>query len=68
MPLTEYADEINADGNEVRVRSRTERGQIVDFVVQYEIVIENERYPVVRHDGSHVRPSGPAGCERRNGP
>jgi hypothetical protein len=49
VPLTEYTDEINPDGNEVRVRIRTERGQVVDFVVQYEIVIDDERYPVVRY-------------------
>ncbi len=55
MPLTEYVDEINDDGNEVRVRIRTERGHVVDFVVQYEIVFETDRYAVVRYDGSHGR-------------
>ena len=39
----------------LRVRIRTERGQVVDFVVQYETTVGGRVYPVVRYDGSHGR-------------
>lgn len=55
MPLTEYKDELSSDGDEIRVRFRTDRGQLVDFVAQYEATIAERAYPVVRYDGSHGR-------------
>lgn len=39
----------------MRVRIRTDRGQVVDFVVQYETVIDDRMVPVVRYDASHGR-------------
>jgi len=40
----------------LRVRMRTERGQLVRFVAQYEAIIEQRVYPVVRYDTAHGRP------------
>lgn len=42
-------------GNRIRYRILTERGRVVDFVVQYETLIEGLYRPVVRYDGSHGR-------------
>lgn len=39
----------------LRVRIVIDRGAVVDFLAQYETIIDNERYPVVRYDGSHGR-------------
>lgn len=55
MPLTEYDEDLSPDGDELRVITRTERGQVVDFVVQYEAILNEVRYQVVRYDGSHGR-------------
>lgn len=41
------------NGDQIRYRISTDRGQVVDFVVQYETFIDNKLYPVVRYDGSH---------------
>jgi hypothetical protein len=40
-------------GDAMRVRIRTRRGQVVDFVVQYEAEIDGQTVPVVRYDASH---------------
>lgn len=42
-------------GDILRVRIRTERGRVVDFVVQYELELAGLPAPVVRYDGSHGR-------------
>lgn len=42
-----------APGNRIRHRIMTDRGDVVDFVVQFEIRIEGVYRPVVRYDGSH---------------
>ena len=55
MPLTEYDIDCSAKGGALRVRFRTERGRVVDLVVQYEATIAEQVYPVVRFDGSHGR-------------
>lgn len=39
----------------LRVRIVTDRGIVVDFVAQYEVVLDGKHYPVVRYDGSHGR-------------
>ena len=39
--------------NRLRERIMTDRGKIMDFVVQYEFVIDNVFVPVVRYDASH---------------
>ena len=39
----------------LRVRILIDRGAVEDFLAQYETIIEDERYPVVRYDGSHGR-------------
>lgn len=55
MPQTEYDLDYSTAGDVLRVRFRTERGRVVDFVVQYEATIAEQVYPVVRFDGSHGR-------------
>jgi hypothetical protein len=42
-----------APENQLRVRIMVDRGEIVDFVVQYETVVNDVMQPVVRYDGSH---------------
>jgi len=44
-PLSEH--------DRLRYRIVTERGDVVDFVVQYETLVGDEYRPVVRYDGSH---------------
>ena len=39
----------------LRVRIVTDRGEVVDFIAQFETIIEGQHYPVVRYDGSHGR-------------
>jgi len=57
MPNTgwsiEYEVLLDSAGNALRVRIRTERGTVVDFVVHYEITIDDRVYAVVRYDVSH---------------
>lgn len=38
------------------MRFRTENGQVVWFVVQYETIFNEERHPVVRYDSAHGAP------------
>lgn len=58
MPERDYLLPL-AHGLEIsdraRVWMRTDRGQVVDFVVQYEAFIAERFYPIVRYDGSHGR-------------
>ena len=54
MPLLEFVDEQD-DGDVIRYRIRTVRGQVVDFVIQYEALIAQQLVPVVRYDASHGR-------------
>lgn len=44
------------DDNRLRYRIRVEKGQVVDFVVQYETYVGDDFRPVVRYDASHGRP------------
>lgn len=39
----------------LRYRIRTDQGKVVDFVVQYETMIDGDFRPVVRYDASHGR-------------
>lgn len=39
--------------NRLRERIMVDRGRILDFVVQYELVIDDVYVPVVRYDASH---------------
>lgn len=58
MPEREYFIQLDQNleiEDRVRVRLRTERGQLVDFVAQYESLVADRFYPVVRYDGSHGR-------------
>lgn len=52
MRIIEYVTPLGPDG---RRRTRHVRigNKIVEFVVQYELGIEREWYPVVRYDSSH---------------
>lgn len=46
---------LSDDGDFLRYRLVKEGGDVVDFVVQYEVTIDGHRVPVVRYDGSHPR-------------
>ena len=52
MKIVEYVTPLGIDG---RRRTRHVRigSKIIEFVVQYEIKINNEWYPIVRYDTSH---------------
>ncbi len=52
MKIVEYVTPLGSDG---RHRTRHVRigNKIIEFVVQYEIKINEEWYPVVRYDTSH---------------
>jgi hypothetical protein len=50
----EFTKELTPDGDDrLRIRINTERGKIVDIVVQYESRIKEKWYPIVRYDCSH---------------
>lgn len=45
---------LDADGLEkLRIRFHTDRGKLLDVVVQYESFINNKWVPVIRYDCSH---------------
>lgn len=52
MGVVEYENQLSSE-DFMRVKIITERGQVVDFVVQHETIIDGRTYPVVRYDGSH---------------
>lgn len=52
-----YRTRLNGSEHDfLRVRMRTDRGQFVRFVAQYEAVFERRVLPVVRYDTAHGRP------------
>lgn len=51
----EYELLLDASGDALRVRIRTERGTVVDFDVQDDVTIDDRVFAVVRYDGSHGR-------------
>lgn len=54
MGEKEFTKELTPDGDDrLRIRINTERGKIVDIVVQYESRIKEKWYPIVRYDCSH---------------
>lgn len=52
MKIVEYVTPLGFDGRR-RVRHVRIVNKIIEFVVQYEIKINNEWYPVVRYDTLH---------------
>ena len=57
--LQPLEEERFTEGERLRIRLNTERGVVVDFVVQYETPSAErpeEHLAVVRYDGSHQRP------------
>lgn len=55
MPEREWEDTFSEIGDRLHVRFVTKRGEVVDYVVRYETVIDGQRVQVVRCDGSHRR-------------
>ena len=54
MGEKEFTKELTPDGDDrLRIRIKTERGKIVDIVVQYESRVKEKWYPIVRYDCSH---------------
>lgn len=54
MNEIEYEFFLSSDMNDrLRVQAQKEKGQILEFVVQYEAFIENNWYPIIRYDTSH---------------
>lgn len=52
MPTKEFFDYLSS-ADRLRYRLVTERGQVFDFVVQYEVLVNEEFCPAVRYDASH---------------
>lgn len=54
MPSTHYRIQLDSSGLEwLRFRATTDKGQVIDFTVQYETVIDGEVHPVIRYDCAH---------------
>lgn len=56
MRETAYVDALNDIGDYLPSWATTERGQVLDFVVQYETTVAGRRLPVVRYDCRHGFP------------
>jgi hypothetical protein len=52
LKIVEYVTPLGVDGRR-RARHVKIGNKIIEFVVQYEIKINNDWYPVVRYDTSH---------------
>lgn len=52
MKIVEYLAPLGTDGRR-RVRHIRVRGRVVEFLVQYEVQVAGEWYPVVRYDTAH---------------
>ncbi len=53
---TAYRRSLHDETDFVRVRIRIDRGRVVQFTVQYEAVVEEETFPIVRYDSAHGTP------------
>ncbi|MEW6416753.1 MAG: hypothetical protein AB1480_01370 [Nitrospirota bacterium] len=54
MGEKEFTKELTPDGDDrLRIKINTERGKIVDIVVQYESRVKEKWHPIVRYDCSH---------------
>lgn len=52
MKIVEYVSPLGFDGRR-RARHVRIEGKVVEFIVQYELKILDEWYPVVRYDTAH---------------
>ncbi|MBI3990194.1 MAG: hypothetical protein HY347_11335 [candidate division NC10 bacterium] len=52
MRVVEYVAPLGLDGRR-RIRHVRVKGRVVELMVQYELQIEGEWYPVVRYDTAH---------------
>jgi hypothetical protein len=52
LPTKEFFDYLSPE-DRLRYRIVTANGQVFDFVVQYEVRIDERFWPVVRYDASH---------------
>jgi hypothetical protein len=52
MKTTEYVIPLGSDGRRRTYHKRLQNN-IIEFVIQYELFIEDRWYPVVRYDTSH---------------
>ena len=43
----------NNEQEKLRIRIKTEKGKVIDMVVQYETLINNKWTPIVRYDCAH---------------
>ena len=54
MPEKEFTKIISPSGDDrLRIKINTEKGKVVEMVVQYEAKFGEEWYPIVRYDCSH---------------
>jgi len=54
MRQKEFIKTVNPSGDDrLRLRIKTEKGRIIDMVVQYEAMFDDEWHPIVRYDCSH---------------
>jgi hypothetical protein len=56
MRVREYFETVNPDGDTIRVRFATDRGELLWYVVQFEVFVEGRYYPAVRYDAAHEHP------------
>lgn len=54
MNEIEYLIYLSAElTDRLRVNAQKEKGEILEFVVQYEAIISGEWHPIIRYDTSH---------------
>lgn len=56
MGEREYLTAVGELGDRIRVRFTTERGRVVRYAVQFEVLHENRYRPAVRYDSAHGVP------------
>ena len=54
MGKKEFTKKLNPEGNDrLRIKIASEKGEVVDLVVQFETRIKEKWVPIVRYDCSH---------------
>jgi hypothetical protein len=51
-----YVKDLSPEGDRYRVNARIERGRVLRFTVQLEVVFEGRIFPAIRYDTAHGGP------------
>jgi hypothetical protein len=54
--IREYFETVNPEGDTIRVRFATDRGELLWYAVQFEVFVEGRYHPAVRYDAAHDYP------------